>query len=77
MKRALKRALINAVLLSIGYGGTSTSVTADPCLKFSLGYEPTINKKIAKRLKRKAARRRNAPAGAAKPHNQRNKKGRP
>lgn len=42
-----------------------------------LGYQPTINKKIPKRQKRKAARRSNAPKGEAKPHNQRNKKGRP
>lgn len=73
----MKRQLLDAVMLALVYGGCSESVVTDSRRGFSLGYEPTINKKISKRLKRKAEKRRNAPAAEVKQHNQRNKKGRP
>ena len=73
----MKLALLSAALLALASSGSSASVVDSAGYKLNLGYEPTINKKIVKRIKRKAERRRNAPAAEVKRHNQRNKKGRP
>jgi uncharacterized protein YdaU (DUF1376 family) len=73
----MRMKLLAAIGLALATQPSQVAVAADDFFP-QLGYAPPHNKRIAQRLKRKADRRRaEAKAGAKKPHNQRNKKGRP
>ncbi len=64
---------LSAIIL--GLAAAAMSAPAD-VRGIKLGYAPTTNKHIAKRQKRKVAKR-SGSKPSTKPHNQRNKKGRP
>lgn len=73
----MRKTLLAAIALTLSAQPSQAVVAVDGHFP-QLGYAPPHNKLIAQRLKRKADRRREAAkAGEKKPHNQRNKKGRP